>query len=91
MMKSCKLWPVSVCKERPDLAGRLHRGVLWSPSYFAASCGGAPLLVVREYVESQRTPLKTGACSFLSQCLVRLDGVDEPVGEDDVDGDQAAV
>ena len=43
-------------KERPDLAGCFRRGVLWSPSYFAASCGGAPLSVVREYVESQRTP-----------------------------------
>ena len=29
---------------------------LWSPSYFAGSCGGAPLDVVRQYIESQRTP-----------------------------------
>jgi putative transposase len=29
---------------------------LWSPSYFASSCGGAPLAVVRRYVEQQRTP-----------------------------------
>ena len=43
-------------KERPDLANCLRRGVLRSPSCFAASCGGAPLSVVREYVESQRTP-----------------------------------
>ncbi len=29
---------------------------LWSPSYFAGSCGGAPLEVVKQYIESQRTP-----------------------------------
>ncbi|MDA8183866.1 MAG: IS200/IS605 family transposase [Actinomycetota bacterium] len=34
---------------------RTHREHLWSPSYFAASCGGAPLSIIREYVESQRT------------------------------------
>ena len=35
-------------KERPDIAGRYHDGVLWSPSYFAASTGGAPLEVIRQ-------------------------------------------
>ena len=39
---------------RPEVAGRYHKGVLWSPSYFAASCGGAPLSIVAEYVTSQR-------------------------------------
>jgi putative transposase len=29
--------------ERPDLEKRYWNSVLWSPSYFAASCGGAPL------------------------------------------------
>ena len=29
-------------QERPDLAARHWKGVLWSRSYFAASCGGAP-------------------------------------------------
>ena len=42
--------------ERPDLAGRYHDGVLWSPSYFAGSCGGAPLKIVRQYVANQRSP-----------------------------------
>ena len=41
-------------KERPDIARRYSDGVLWSPSYFAASTGGAPLDVVRQYVEQQR-------------------------------------
>ena len=43
-------------KSRPDIARRYWKGVLWSPSYFAASCGGAPLSIVRQYVEQQRTP-----------------------------------
>ena len=41
---------------RNRFAVRTHRNHLWSPSYFAASCGGAPLDVIREYVENQRTP-----------------------------------
>ncbi len=31
-------------------------GVLWSPSYFAGSCGGAPIDIVRKYIEQQKTP-----------------------------------
>ncbi len=41
----------------PSLARRYYKGVLWSPSYFASSCGGAPLSVIRQYVEQQRTPV----------------------------------
>lgn len=33
-----------------------RRGVLWSPSYFAASCGGAPIEIIRQYIEDQQTP-----------------------------------
>ena len=29
---------------------------LWSPSYFAGSCGGAPIEVVKQYIEDQKTP-----------------------------------
>jgi len=32
------------------------KGVLWSPSYFAASCGGAPIEIVKQYIEQQNTP-----------------------------------
>jgi putative transposase len=39
---------------RPEIAGRYYKGVLWSPSYFAASCGGAPLDIIKQYVENQR-------------------------------------
>ena len=37
---------------RRDLRGRYWKGVLWSPSYFAASCGGAPLAKVS--IQQQR-------------------------------------
>ena len=43
--------------ERPDIAKRFYyKGVLWSPSYFAASCGGAPIGIVRQYIEQQESP-----------------------------------
>lgn len=42
--------------ERPDIAKRYWNGGLWSPSYFAASVGGAPLSVLRQYIENQRAP-----------------------------------
>jgi len=32
------------------------KNVLWSPSYFAASCGGAPIEIVKQYIEQQNTP-----------------------------------
>jgi putative transposase len=41
----------------PEIAQRYYQGVLWSPSYFAASCGGAPLSIIRQYVENQRQSL----------------------------------
>ncbi|WP_326635570.1 IS200/IS605 family transposase [Streptosporangium sp. NBC_01755] len=34
----------------------LWGGHFWSPSYFAASCGGAPLSIIKEYIEDQRRP-----------------------------------
>ncbi len=44
-------------KERPDIAKRFYyKGVLWSPSYFASSCGGAPISIIRQYIEQQATP-----------------------------------
>jgi len=43
---------------RPEVSGRYYQGVLWSPSYFVASCGGAPLSVIAEYVKTQREASK---------------------------------
>ena len=43
-------------RDFPDIEKRYWKGVLWSRSYFAASCGGAPLELVKQYIEQQRTP-----------------------------------
>lgn len=38
----------------PEIAGRYFKGSLWSASYFAGSCGGAPIEIVRKYIENQQ-------------------------------------
>lgn len=43
-------------KEYPSIQKKLWGSALWSPSYFAGSCGGAPIYVIRKYIEQQRTP-----------------------------------
>ena len=43
-------------KNYPKIREKLWGGHLWSPSYFVGSCGGAPLSIIRGYIESQRTP-----------------------------------
>ena len=39
----------------PQLEEKYYKGVLWSPSYFAASCGGAPIEIIKKYIEDQNT------------------------------------
>jgi putative transposase len=42
----------------PGVRRRLWGNAFWSPSYFVVSCGGAPLDIIRRYVETQqRGPL----------------------------------
>ena len=43
-------------RDHPELGRRSWRGHLWSPSYFAGSVGGAPLSVLRQYIENQQRP-----------------------------------
>jgi len=43
-------------KRHSSLVKRYWKGALWSPSYFAASCGGAPISIIRQYIEQQKTP-----------------------------------
>lgn len=43
-------------QQRPDLMKRYWKGALWSPSYFAASCGGAPISILKDYIDQQKTP-----------------------------------
>ncbi len=43
-----------------EYTGRINRTgtgpVFWSPSYFAGSCGGAPLSIVKDYTGNQKHP-----------------------------------
>ena len=39
-----------------DISKILWKGVLWSPSYFAGSCGGAPLDAIKKYIQNQDSP-----------------------------------
>ena len=45
---------------RRDFGAHLRRyywkPILWSRSYFVASCGGAPLSVIRQYIQQQEAP-----------------------------------
>ncbi len=43
-----------IFQEFPQLKNRLWGGHLWSPSYYAATVGGAPLETIKKYVKSQR-------------------------------------
>lgn len=44
-------------QESPELQAHYWGGSrLWSPSYFAGSVGGAPLSVLRTYIENQARP-----------------------------------
>ena len=42
---------------KEEISKLLWKNVLWSPSYFCGSCGGAPLNIVKEYIHQQETPL----------------------------------
>ena len=42
-------------KHLPVLTKYYWKGVLWSPSYFAASCGGAPISIVKQYIQQQES------------------------------------
>ena len=43
-------------QQHEDVSAIYWKDVLWSPSYFAGSCGGAPIEIVRQYIEQQATP-----------------------------------
>ena len=44
-------------QEFPALARHYWKGRLWSASYFAGSVGGAPISILRQYIESQARPV----------------------------------
>lgn len=41
-----------------------HPEALWSPSYFAVSVGGAPLEILKEYINNQSRPGSAGLVSL---------------------------
>ncbi|SIO36235.1 IS200/IS605 family transposase [Nitrosomonas cryotolerans] len=43
-------------KNYPEIKNKLWGNMLWSPSYFAGSCGGAPLSIIKQYIEQQQRP-----------------------------------
>ncbi|MCF6768608.1 IS200/IS605 family transposase [Thiotrichales bacterium 19S11-10] len=43
-------------QQHKDVLKYYWKGVLWSPSYFSGSCGGAPITVIRKYIEQQQSP-----------------------------------
>lgn len=51
---------VSSRRLRQEYVGQINRtrtaGHVWAPSYLAASCGGAPLEIVKEYIRGQKRP-----------------------------------
>ena len=47
-------------KQYPSVTKALWGDALWSPSYFAGSCGGAPLETIRAYIEQQSSPDEEG-------------------------------
>ena len=40
----------------PTIQQALWGKSFWSPSYFAGACGGAPLGIIRQYIEQQDAP-----------------------------------
>ena len=40
----------------PSVKSQLWGKALWSPSYFASSRGGAPISIIRQYIDRQKTP-----------------------------------
>ncbi|MGW2835593.1 IS200/IS605 family transposase [Streptomyces sp. NPDC001286] len=48
---------VAISRLAGSLKRKYSRGEhFWSPSHFAASCGGARLAVIKEYIENQKRP-----------------------------------
>lgn len=39
-----------------EIKDSLYGNALWSPSYFAGSCGGAPISIIKQYIEQQQKP-----------------------------------
>lgn len=58
----------------PQLKEYYWKNALWSPSYFAGSCGGAPLSIIKQYIEQQKTPATESSTLIL--CNLRSSSAD---------------
>ena len=52
--------------------------VLWSPSYFAASCGGAPLDILKRYIQNQAAPQPPFISGLKAQSFLAGNGLIRP-------------
>ncbi|WP_277297352.1 transposase [Succinatimonas hippei] len=43
-------------RKYPAVRTKLWGKALWSPSYFASSCTGALISIIRQYIDRQKTP-----------------------------------
>ena len=57
LVNSLKLVSARLLRKRnfPEVRQKLWGAHFWTPSYFAGSCGGANLMTVKRYIQSQRT------------------------------------
>ena len=53
---------------------KLWGGPLWPPGYFAGSCGGAPISVLRQYIEAHEHPIKGKNSSYGAPYIPALKG-----------------
>ena len=61
-------------KGYPSIQKKLWGGSLWSPSYFAGSCGGAPLSGLKQYIESKELPTKDKLAKLGAPYILPLKG-----------------
>ena len=61
-------------KGYPPIQKKLWGGPLWPPGYFAGSCGGSPISVLRQYIEAHERPIKGKNSSYGAPYIPALKG-----------------
>lgn len=54
MRKICEDFEADLIEFNGRVNRNITHGRFWSGSYFAGSCGGSPLQVVKDYIENQK-------------------------------------
>lgn len=59
LVNSLKEVPARLIRKKryPSIQKKWRGTSLWSLPYFAGSCGGAPISIIRQYIEQQNSPL----------------------------------